>query len=108
MSWLNERPRPVPSPGRFGREDWIDDRPVLAQIGRANVELAGFDISSSWKAERHAQCGIFFAGLLGGNLVGPCRPRQRRLSAKLGVLALSKLFPPVRLGWSRWAFRIVG
>ena len=24
------------------------------------VELAGFDISSSWKAERHAQCGLFF------------------------------------------------
>ena len=72
------------------------------------VELAGFDISSSWKAERHAQCGLFFAGLLAGNLVGPCRPRQRRLSAKLGVLALSNLFPPVRLGWSGSTFGNVG
>src|SRR4030081_1368154 len=66
------------------------------------VELAGFDISSSWKAERPLQCGLFFAGLLAGNLVGPCRPRQRRLSAQLGAFVLSNFFPPGRLGWRPW------
>ncbi len=106
-SWLNERPRPVPSPGGLVVKNGLMTVPYFLTSAEQMliVELAGFDMSGSWKADRHAQCGhLFFAGLLAGNLVGPCRPRQQRFSAKLGVLALSNLFPPVRLGWSGWAF----
>jgi hypothetical protein len=72
-------------------------------------ELAGFDISSSWKAGRHAQCGfLVLAGLLADQFGRSLSSRQQRFSSTLGVFALSNLFHPVRLDRSGRALGNVG